>query len=252
MKKPNNKYNIYKSLSRHESQVLNAAERHITFSLSIIQKLSGLKRTTIANTLISLKQKNMITLIKKNYYTITKYIPENIFALATTVNPPSYISFWTAASYYGLTEQQVKTIQVVSTKQHPAITFAGFRIETTTYQPYKFYGYQKVQNFAIAEKEKLIVDMLFKPELGGGVEEVAKCLTTVWPEINQTTLLEYLLKFRNKSCLARLGYLIERLKLKSRILAKIQKHLPRGFVKLNPARGKTNIYNKKWRMLVND
>lgn len=252
MGKLNNKYKSYKALSRHESALLNAVEEFIVFSLPIIQKLTKWKPSTIANTLTSLKKKSIITLVKKNHYTLTEKIPEHIFAIATIVTAPSYISFWTAASYYGLTEQQVKIIQVVSNKQYPTIKIGSFTVETSTCQPSRFFGYHKLQNFPIAEKEKLIVDILLKPELCGGMEEVGKCLHNAWAEIDQKILLTYLQKFKNKSCFARLGYLIETLKLKCTIIPELKRNIPKGFIKLNPAKKKSNKYNQTWRIIIND
>jgi len=252
MKKSNLQHKVYNALSKHESTLLNTIDPIIVFSLATVRKLTGWKTSSITNTLTSLKKKKIITSIKKDHYVVTKKIPQNIFAIATTVIAPSYVSFWTAASHYGLTEQQVKTIQVISTKQHSKIKVGGFVIETTTYRPRKFFGYHNILNFPLAEKEKLIVDLLFKPEQGGGIQEIMKCLQAVWSEINQKQLLQYVLKFNNKSCSARLGYLIETLQLKSSILSKLQKNLPQGFVKLNPAKEKTNHYNKTWRVIVND
>lgn len=252
MKKQNNEYKSYKALSRHESVLLNTIEEFIVFSLPLIKKLSGWKSSTITNTLTSLHKKKIITLVKKNHYVVTEKIPENIFAIATAVTAPSYLSFWTAASYYGLSEQQTRTIQVISAKQYPVIKIGNFVVETSTCQPQKFFGYHKQQNFPIAEKEKLIVDIIFKPELCGGMEEVGKCLQNAWAEISQKILLFYLQKFKNKSCFARLGYLIEALKLKCAILPELKKNMPQGFVKLNPAKEKSNQYNQKWRIIIND
>ena len=252
MEKSNNTYKSYKTLSGHGSALLNTMEKFPVFSLSAIQKLTGEKRVTIANTLTALKKKKVITLLKKNYYSVTGKIPENIFAIAATVTAPSYISLWTAASYYGFTEQQIKTIQVISTRQYPAINIGNFKIEVITCLPQKFFGYRKQLDFPIAEKEKLIVDVLSKPELCGGMEEVRKCLKNAWPEINQKILLQYLRSFKNKSCFARLGHLIDSLKLKNAIIPELKRNLPKGFIKLNPARQKSRNYNKNWRIIIND
>ncbi len=252
MKKTDNRYKNYKSLSAHESALLHAVKGFIVFSLSTAQKFTNWEHATVSNTLTSLKKKGILTPVKKDYYVVTEKIPENIFAIATSVIIPSYISFWTALSYYGLTEQQVKTVQVVSTKQYPQIKIDPFTIETITYKPFKFFGYRKVSNASFAEKEKLVVDMLFKPELCGGMEEVAKCLGNIWPEIHQKTLLKYLTAFKNKSCFARLGYFIETLQLKSIITMELKKNLPKGFILLYPSKKKIHHYNKTWRVIIND
>ncbi len=252
MEKLNDSYKSYKALSKHESALLNLVQEFTVFSPSTIRKLSKWKRATITNTLTSLKKKKTITLVRKNHYVITEKVPENIFAIATIVTAPSYISFWTAASYYGFTEQQINMVQVVSTKQYPIIRISNFNIETATCQPQKFFGYHKEQQFPIAEKEKLIVEIIFKPEWCGGMEEVRKILKNAWPEINQKVLLHYLQQFKNKSCGARLGYLIESLKLKSTIVPELKRNLPKGIIKLNPVKGNAPHYNLIWKVMIND
>ncbi len=252
MKKSINKYKTYKAISKHEAGLLNAAEDFLVFSPSHIRKLLRWKKTTIHNTLSSLKKKELITLIKKNRYVLTSRISENIFKIATTAASPSYVSFWTASSYYGFTEQQIKTIQVVSTKQYPKIRIRDFNVEVTTYYPQKFYGYQKINNFPIAETEKLLIDLIYKPEKGGGLEEVKKCLRNMWPEIDEKKLLAYLKRFGNKSLFARLGYLLTKMELKNSLQKSLQKNLPLGYVRLNPQKKTAGHLNKKWGVIVND
>ena len=216
MKKTINQYKTYNALSKHEASLLNAIDKFLVFSPSTVKKLTGWKMLTVNNSLISLKKKNLITGIKKNYYVLTSKIPENIFKIAATIVSPAYISFWTASSYYGFTEQQVRMVQLVSTKQYPScIKVGNFAVEVTTYKSENFYGYHQVNKFPLVEKEKLIIDFLYKPEKNGGMVEVRKCLQNAWPQINEKKLLVYLKKFNNKSLFARLGYLLKELKIKN-------------------------------------
>ncbi len=252
MKKTVNLYKSYIQLSHAEEQLLNAVEPLAVFSLSTIQKLLGWKHSKISNTLLSLKRKKIISAVKKDNYVVIAKIPENLFAIAIRITAPSYISLWTALSYYGYTEQQVKTVQVISTKQYPLIIFKNQRIESVTVLPRSFFGYQKIQNFCIAEKEKLLLDCLSQIERVGGIEEYTKCLTAAWNEINQAKLLQYLYKLNIKSLFARLGYLLEILQLKNDHEKEFLEQLPLSFVKLEPGQKESKKYNKKWKVITND
>ena len=252
MEKSNNRYKTYKSLSRHEATLLNAIEPFLLCSVADIRKVTGWEQATIRNTLFSLKKKKVLVVMRKGQYVLAEKVAENVFALATLANQPSYVSFWTACSYYGLTEQQVKMTQLVSTKQYPLTQFEHFRIETTTFQPSRFYGYQRSGNFAITEQEKLIVDCLYKPENAGGIGEFQKCLRAAWPTVNQQKLKEYILKFRNKAVGARLGYLLEELRLSNKLVRFLHQQLPQGYTRLNPRRKPTDHYNHRWRIIIND
>ncbi|MBI2151372.1 hypothetical protein HYU21_01450 [Candidatus Woesearchaeota archaeon] len=252
MKKTNFKHKTYNSLSTREAELLNLIESLLLISLKQVQRLTGWNAFSIKNAFHSLKNKNILTHLERNSYILTEKIPENIFSLACVIRSPSYISFWTACSYYGYTEQLPKTIQLVSIKQFPSLKVGEYTLETTTFQSKNFFGYKKINNFAIAEKEKLLIEILYKPEKAGGLSEVKKCLNNMWAEINPVVLLEYLHRFNNRSCFARLGYLLEEIKITNKITKELEKNLPIGFVKLNSQKKASNKYNQKWRININD
>ncbi len=247
-----NRYKFYKSLSKLESELLNSVNSFLVFSYDKVLRLTGWKKTRINEVLKSLKKKGLIIAIKKNNYIIVENLTENLYAISNRVIEPSYISFWTAASFYGYTEQQLRTIQLVTTKQHKNIKIQNFMIESTTYNKEKFYGYLKIKNFIIADKEKLIIDILFKPEKSGGMDEVRKIIKNMWLEIDEKQLLLYLKKFKSKSIYNRLGYLLDELKLKNSLQNKIITNITKGFIKLNQQKKQIKNYNKLWRIVVND
>lgn len=209
-------------ISKNEAILLNAVNRFTVFTNEIIRRLTDWKDFTIKNTLTALKKKELIIAIKRDHYVVKEKIPENIFTIATTLTNPSYMSFWTALSYYGFTEQQVKTIQIISPKQFPNMKVLNFKIEATKFQSDRFYGYN---NLRIAEKEKALIDSLAFPDKAGGIDEVKKCLVYAWPEINKRRFKSYLKRFNNKSLIYKFYELEKKLNLKTvkRWLLKIVK-----------------------------
>lgn len=252
MEKEDNQYKNYRALSKNESALLNAVKPFTVFSFSDSQRLTGWKRSRISNTLASLKSKGTITLAKKGNYLLTEAIPANIFRIANAITGPSYISFWTALSYYGFTEQHPAAIQVVSTKQYPLLRIGKHPIETTTFQPSRFYGYQKRENFTIAEPEKAIIDAVHMPEKAGGMDEIRKCLRNAWPSLDRKRLLGYTRRFGSKAVAARLGFLIEQLRLKEDITGSLKRLLPKSYVRLNPRGAITARYDPRWMVMEND
>ncbi|MBI5871694.1 hypothetical protein HZB88_01260 [archaeon] len=256
MKKTDNLYKKYNRLSKHESMLLNAVDAFLLFSVQKIKRVTGWKNTTIRNTLLSLKKKGIITAIKKDNYALTTNIPEHIFKIASTITAPSYISFWTACSYYGWTEQQVKIIQVVSTKQFPKTNIPLYgKVETITMLPRRMFGYCSIDGVPMAEKERLIVDLLYKPEKSGGIAELKNCIAQGWQEINQKKLFLYLQQFGDKALFARLGYLLEEKQLTNTIKAGLLKNIPKSYTPLYRKKGsvkKSGAYNHKWRIIVYD
>jgi len=255
MEKSKQKYKNYISISQHEAYLLSLIKAHdlTVFGVKELCSLSKWHTTRLHNTLFSLTTKQVLTRIKRNTYTLTEHLYENIFEIATSVVIPSYISFWTALSYYGFTEQQIQTIQLVSTRQVKTLGLDSHAIQVTTFQPREFYGYTRIDKFVIAEKEKAVIDSLFQLEKCGGLQEYGKCLSNAWTELKKKTFLQYLKTFHNRSLTSRMGYLLEHLELdKGRIIETLKKDTSMSLVKLNPQKPKTGPCDKKWNIVVND
>ncbi len=214
-------------------------------------RISGWDKKRIHSTLASLERKGIITRLKRGSYAQTEGLNEHLFRIATELVKPSYISFWTALSRYGFTEQQVMTVQLASPRQARPFSAGDFAIEVATLKPYRFYGYQKMNGAVIAEAEKALIDALFRPDLCGGIEEVAACLKRAWHEVNHDTLIEYALGFRNRSLVSRLGHLIESLGLEMDGIERLLEARAPIFVLLDSKGEKEGEQDRKWRVLVN-
>ena len=255
MKKLKERYRNYSSISNNEAFLLSLIKTHnlTVFGTKELYALSRWQITRIHNTLFSLTKKRILTRIKRDTYTQTEKLNENIFEIATTVVIPSYISFWTALSYYGFTEQQIQTIQLISTRQAKHLRLNSHTIQTTTFQPREFYGYIRIEKFVIAEKEKTMIDSLFQLEKCGGLQEYIKCLKNSWSELKKKKLLHYLILFNNRTLISRMGYLIEHLELDDgRILDALEQNKSISPVKFNPQKPRRGCYNKKWNVIIND
>lgn len=253
MKKTENLYKIYNSLSKHESTLLNAMEPLLIFSVKTVKRRTKWNESTIRNTLFSLKKKGIIQSLKKDNYVLTDRIPENLLKIAAVVTAPSYISFWTACSYYGWTEQQIKTVQVVSTKQFPKIDLSPYgTIETTTTNPKRMFGYANINTIPMAEKERVIVDILYNPEKCGGIHEVRKCIKNAWKEVDKKKLLAYLKRFGNKALFVRLGYLLDEFHIRNDLETIFLKNMPKGYTLFHKKEKGVGQYNHKWRIISYD
>ena len=237
-------------ISSSERCLLSIAEELEAFRVKDIKRLTGWNIRKVHNTLQSLKRKGLVVNPRRNRYALKSSIEQNAFRVATSIAVPSYMSFWSALSFYGFTEQQVSAIQLVSTKQEKRFEINGHRVETVTFRAKRFFGYTKENGFNIAEKEKAIIDSLFMPEKAGGLREVAKCMQNSWREIDKKKFAEYLIRFGNKSLCARAGYLIELLGLECG-MEKLLKNKPKCFVKLNPRLRAVGKYNRKWGIIEN-
>ncbi len=252
----NQEYQIKSSISKKEYYLISELKKSekIVFSNLDVKFILNSNKKKIYNLLKNLAKKNLIKRIKKDKYILNVFSqPKDINLIATRVYWPSYISFWTALNFYKFTEQLPKIIYVVTTRQAKNINFEGYRFFFIKFTPKRFFGYRKIDNLQIADKEKSIVDSLLYPRYSGGIKEVAKCLYEGWNEMDQNKLLNYCFLVNNKSILQRLGYLIDRLSLKiaPKLRSTLQKNIGKGYVLLDPRIKKKNYYNSKWKINVN-
>ncbi len=245
-KKRNMKYN---GISANEHYLLQLVREKglLLFGVQELYRLSGWSKSRIHNTFHTLKEKGHIIWIKRSRYTTPEILVESSYAVATEAVKPSYISYWTALAYYGFTEQQPQVIQLVTSKQQAK---PKLLVEVTTLKSRRFYGYQRVNNYVMAEKEKALVDSLYQSEKCGGLEEVIKCLKNAWGEINQKIFYSYLIRFNSKSLNSRAGYLIETLRL-GKPPKKLLKNRSKSYIRLNRENVKTSNYNHKWKIIIN-
>lgn len=243
----------YKNISKNEAELLNSIEEVglITFGVPKLRNLTGWKTSKINNVLQSLSDKGVIDKIKKNNYVLSENLKEKSYKIATELVNPSYVSHWSALSYYGFTDQQVETIQLVTTKQFKDIEHQSISIEMTTLNSDRFYGYRK-NDFSIAEKEKALIDSLYMLDKVGGFDEFTKCLENAWNELDKEMFVDYLIKFNNKSMISRAGYLIDKLDLSFDSWNKLRENMSMTYVKLVPGKPRKKNYNNRWNIIVNE
>ncbi|MBS3817333.1 MAG: hypothetical protein KGY76_07205 [Candidatus Thermoplasmatota archaeon] len=244
----------YKTTSKNEARLLETirSEGLLTFGVDEVKALTGWKKTRVHNTLSTLTKKGHLVKIKRNTYTLENEFFEKTFEVITDAIKPSYISFWTALSYYGFTEQQVNTIQLVSTKQLKELKIGSKSITITTFKPSRFFGYDNSQGFVLAEKEKALIDSLYQLEKCGGLEEYIKCLKNGYEGLDEQKFTKYLIRFENRSLISRTGFLLEELGLAEKeTLKKLKEQRSKSYVLLDPGGDEIQDHNSDWNVKIN-
>jgi predicted transcriptional regulator of viral defense system len=135
----------------------------------------------------------------------------NILALAAAAVEPSYIAWWSAASYHGFTTQKPMTVFVAVQRQVPSRTIEGSDVRFIKIISRKFFGYEPYEVYdrtvLISTPEKTLVDCLDHPELCGGPSELARIAHSALARLNMEKLCETALTMKSKAILQRLGFL---------------------------------------------
>jgi len=246
-----------KSLGKREAALLSklAAERLTIFSPTEVCRFLGCKRNAAYRIVHSLKRKGWVKGLTGGKYqllTLAGSPTEDLLVLACSLVWPSYVSLWTALNYYKLTEQVPRAIFLVTTSRKREKKLGDVRVQFVQLSRDRFFGYARIDNICMAEREKAIVDSLSFPRYVS-LSEVCKALDAAREEISFEKLIEYSIKMKNASLLKRLGFLIELLdiKLAPKLFKSLQRRIGKGYSLLDPTRPRFGNYNKRWLLSVN-
>ncbi len=242
-----------RSISKIEFSVLDSIHRSgmVIFGARDLERLTGIKRGRCYQIISRMKRKGLISEIEAGKYSIV-HGELDILSIASHVVFPSYISFWSALSWHGFTEQLPRTTFVVTTKRREEIEYEETRIKFVTLSPPRFFGYIRSEDVVIADREKSLIDSLLLPRYAGGIKEVAKCLSNAWEEISEKTITDYTLRMGNASLIKRLGYLTKALKLPiDKDLLKLKSNIGKGYSLLDPSSPKSKKYDHEWMLNLN-
>jgi len=231
-------------LSKLENEAYEEIEKSklIVFSVSDLCLLLRIDKTKAYNLLKAFKKKKIIKSIGKRKFTLSG---KNEFEIASELNFPSYISFWSALNYYGFSDNNPRKIFIATTKYSKDID--DFKYATLSKE--RFFGYISIGKITIAEKEKAIIDSLLFPKYSGGIREIKKSLKNALNEIDLKKTMNYALKTKSRAVVRRLGYLLDSLGVKD--LEKLEKNIGKGFELLDPSLEKKNNLNKRWMLDIN-
>jgi predicted transcriptional regulator of viral defense system len=185
---------------------------------------------------------------------------EDPLVIATQLVQEGAVAYWSAFHYWQLTEQVPRTFFVQTLRQrNPAQT----EIQGVTYRfvwitEKKYFGVRTQTSegiqFSITDREKTLVDACDRPDLCGGIVQVAQGLQSGEP-VDWDQLERYLERMGSGAVYKRLGYLIEHLDFpipeKEARLASWQAQLTQGIALLDLGGARSGPVRTKWRVRVN-
>jgi predicted transcriptional regulator of viral defense system len=170
---------------------------------------------------------------------------------------PAAIAYWSALNHHGMTEQLPRTVYIATNHpvRRPPGEVLGIGFKIVSLRPGKFFGIQKdfigELPFMVTDREKTIVDGLDLPQYVGGIEEIAKALSTGWAQLNESRLVKYAAKIGNSAVAKRLGFIMETAGLGNAEALRKTISLAPGFSPLDPTLPRSGKYNRRWGLLIN-
>lgn len=177
------------------------------------------------------------------------------FAVASGIIFPSYISFFSALSYYDLTTQMPRIIYTAALKSKKTMRLKDYELKFIKMKKERFFGYNKEKYRGkvvfIASLEKTIIDSLLLPAYCPLDETFNALKNTITDKrVEPEKLLNYALKMKTSVVLKRIGFMLELLGYNYH--EKLEKKLTEKFDKLDPLGKQTQKKNNKWKLYINE
>ena len=184
--------------------------------VSDVREILGSEQTT-RTVIRNLVRKGWLSRIVGGKYMVLppEYGPENlgennVLALAAGAVEPSYIGWWSAASWHGFTMQKPMTVFVAVTRQVPARTIEGAQVRFIQMTARKFSGYKSYDVYgrpvAISDPVKTLLDCLDRPDLAGGLSELVRIAYNALAEVDSQAVVDNALAAGSKAMMQRLGF----------------------------------------------
>jgi predicted transcriptional regulator of viral defense system len=256
-------------LSTAERQLLDelvASEKEVLTAEDVIVTRQ-VSRPAANQILARLRRKGWVRQVKRGMYmpvplgsSTPEPAVEDAWPLAASAFAPCYISGWTAAEHWDLTEQIFNSICVVTARPQRKAeqTLAGVPFRTRSIAKDRIFGtktvWLKSQRVEVADPHRMLVDIIDDPSLGGGGRQTLDIVAAYWKSkhADPARVLDYAVRFGRGVVFKRLGFTAERLGVANRAwLDACRSHISAGISRLDPAGPNRGPIVTRWRLRAN-
>lgn len=256
-------------LSKQERTVLDqlVAEELAVIQADDVLQILPISRNA-ANTMLSrLEGKGWLQRLKRGAYTV---IPlgsgtqqpaiARAWPIAAELFAPCFISGWSAAEHWGLTDQIFNTVSLVTTRpqRKQDQKMGGIRFRVRTLPEESAFGVTNVwfgsNSVPVADRHRTIIDVLDAPDFGGGGRHVIDIVKTYWSgsDSDPQTLIDYAKRIGRGTIFKRLGFTAERFgKPSPEWLRECKCGMSKGISLLDPGSPDRGPIVSRWRLRVN-
>lgn len=258
-----------KGLSAQERKILGSfvANELVAIRVEDLMAIHPVSREAGNLVLSRLHRKGWLQRLKRGLYAIlplesetTHPAIEDAWPLAMELFRPCYISGWSAAEHWDLTEQIFNSVSLVTGHQQRSSSqsISGVQFKTRTISPDRIFGTCRIwfgsHPVGIADRHRLVLDILDAPDFGGGGRHTMDVVNAYWQGKHHDAdkLLEYALRYGRGAVLKRLGFSAERSgAVSAEWLDDVEANLTKGVVQLDPQSGSGGRLDSRWRVRVN-
>lgn len=143
------------------------------FTVADLEKITGLERMSLKVALSRLAKKGALTRLKRGVYASSAALVD-VAKVANQLYYPSYLSFESALSRWGILSQMPATQTFATLKQTKRMSLFDTAVEFRQLKKELFFGYRLENGVYIAEPEKALLDTLYMASRGKGTLKVSE------------------------------------------------------------------------------
>ncbi len=257
-------------LSSQEREIISslAADEKLAITVEDILEASPRSRESAYQILSRLHRKGWLHRLRRGVYSVVPLSSlsatpaiEDRWALAMELFRPAFISGWSAAEHWDLTDQIFNTVSLVTARPQRQTDHlvGGARFRTRNLTEKRFFGSRRLWSnsnpILMADPSRMLIDMLDSPRFGGGGRHTLDVAREYWRSDHQDpdTLLSYAIRFARGSVFKRMGFIAEQLKadVTETWIETCRGHLTKGITSLDPDVPPTGPITTRWRLRVN-
>jgi predicted transcriptional regulator of viral defense system len=226
-----------------------------------------LSRATANQVLARLHRKRWLKRIRRGVYSVVPLasstsdpVTEDAWPLAMKLFAPCFISGWSAAEHWDLTEQIYNAIAVVTTRpqRHAEQTLGGVSFRTRAIPERRFFGQKRIwfgsQHVDVADPHRLVIDILDDPSFGGGGRQTIDVVRAYWKSkhADADLLLRYAQRYGRGTVFKRLGFIAEQFgRVNSAWIESCRKGMTSGISSLDPGGPAKGRIASRWSLRIN-
>jgi len=257
-----------RSLGDQEARLITSlsSKGRGVFTLSDAQKATGNSSATTRKLIHELVQKKWLIRLTGGKYLIVPFEAgeeaehtENWFVIAKNLIEPKpyYLSHYSALDIHEMLTQPALTVYISTPIRRIPKKILGATFQFIFAKPEDLWGIEEIwatstQQVKVSDLERTINDCLDRPDLCGGISEIAKGIWTKRNEIDHHKLVDYATRYKRKSVVKRLGFLLETYSLGSQdTLLHLKKGLTSSYTLLDPSLPASGKYKSSWKVRAN-
>lgn len=263
----NKKTDLVKTIGPTSAKVIHElfVKGKVIFTLDDAGEIYGRTRQQTSHFLRDLVNRGVLARIKSGVFLILQMGQEStqldnwpVIARVLAGDSDYYISHYSAMRLHGMTTHLLVNVITTMPKRNASKKVHNIHYQFIYSKPNHFWGMTQVwvtknERVFISDLERTILDGLERPDLCGGIKEIARGIWNKQKQIDWAKVAQYAEKYHSKAAVKRLGFILESLHLGLDCTPLLEKIISskKDYILLDPNGSNFGAYLSRWKVRIN-